>query len=743
MSMTSAGEVRGNGAARNRGNGKTDGKSRSGRSKGGPDEAALSGAVEFEPLSRSSDVDEYRDALARFKSGEWDEGRWTAFRLRFGVYGQLQPGVQMIRIKIPGGILPLHWARAVAHVNRKFCGAGHGDIHVTTRQDIQIYFVPLDDTPALLQELDEADLTTREACGNTLRNMNGCQLAGVCPREHVDAGVVADRLALTWLRHPLVQHMPRKFKVAVSGCATDCSGTGIHDMGLVATEKDGEKGFVVYGGGGTGGVPVAAVKLLDFAVEEELSTALEALVRLHQRYSNRVNRNQARIKFLVRRFGEEKFRALFLEEFERLKDMPQRPWKSLEWREPQEAPAPTSPGGVVHGHDGKVAVVVNPRLGLLTSEQLEGLADIGERHGASGFRVTRDQNIILFGLPTGSEEEVVAEVRALGLEVQETEGDVPDVVSCPGTTTCRLGITNSQNFGKELTDEVRNYGPLPGVTVKISGCQNGCGLHHVADFGFRGMGKKIDGQNAPHYQIYVGGNPRLNGAIGVSGPIVPARYAREVLRLMMDAYATDREDGESVRDWALRLGKEGLRELVEPVTRKVDAGDRRLFTDWGETEKFVTPAAATAECAVPVAVDDLLHDLADDALIAVDRTILGEYPREAPSFGHDGVYHAARRLLVRFGDLTEELSFDDMILRVRASYGDDTAVTGALDNVLAAEAGMTNGGRVDAYREALAVWLDTVSEVVPKSIEEAAFDPAALGDSSGSVAAMFRSQGAA
>jgi sulfite reductase (NADPH) hemoprotein beta-component len=742
MSATTVTDVAETGAGVAEGNGKSGAKP----STRGPHEmdpsAALSRAMEFEPLVRTSDLDEYREALACYKSGEWDDERWTSFRLRFGIYGQLQPGVQMVRIKIPGGILPLERARTIAEVNRKYCGAGPGHIHVTTRQDVQLYYAPLEQTPECLEDLNRAGLTTREACGNTLRNMNGCMLAGVCPREHVDAGVVAERLAHMWLRHPLVQHMPRKFKVSVSGCGTDCASSAIHDMGLVATERDGEKGFVVYGGGGTGGIPVVAVKLLDFATEEEVPAALEALVRLHQRYSNRVDRNKARIKFLLKRFGEEKFRALFLEEFERTRRLTQRPWEPLEWREPDEAPEPTSPGGVVYSHDGAVAVVVSPELGLLSSDQLEGLADIGERFGSKGFRTTRDQNLVLFGLPRGSEREVVAGVRALGLEVEETEGDVADVVSCPGTTTCRLGITNSQNFSREIIDQVRNYAPLPSVAVKISGCQNGCGLHHVGDFGFRGMGKKINGKNAPHYQIYVGGNPRQDGAIALAGPIVLARHAAEALNLLMEGYATGRVNSESVRDWALRLGKDGLRELVKPVLDKADAGAQEIFYDWGETDEYAPPEITRGECAASYALDNLLRDLADDGLIGLDRAILAGHREDGLSFGREGLYYGARRLLVRLGDEAEDVPHDDLILRVRAACAGDAEVMAALDGVIAARSAFAEGGDMDAYREALAVWLDTASEVVGRPIEAEAFDPAALGDSSGSVMEMLRSQGA-
>jgi sulfite reductase (NADPH) hemoprotein beta-component len=224
--------------------------------------------------------------------GDWDEDKWTGFRTRFGVYGQKQPGVQMLRIKIPGGVLSREWLTTLAEFNRRFC---QGDVHITTRQDIQTYFVPLERTAEALDFLYTRGMTTREACGNTFRNITACALSGNCPREHVDAGKVAQQLATTWIRHPLVQNMPRKVKAAVSGCATDCAGVGFHDLGLVAIEKDGEKGFRVFVGGGLGSQPQPATEVLTFVTEEQLPTVMETLARLHQRYSDRVNRNQARV----------------------------------------------------------------------------------------------------------------------------------------------------------------------------------------------------------------------------------------------------------------------------------------------------------------------------------------------------------------------------------------------------------------------------------------------------------------
>ena len=492
-----------------------------------------------------------RTALDAFRSGAWDDGQWTAFRLRYGIYGQLQPNVQMVRIKVPGGVVGFDSARAVAGIARDYA---KGDVHLTTRQDFQIYFVETDRTPDLVADLASAGLTTREACGNTLRNFTACPLAGVCPREHVDAGAVAQSLAQSWLRHPLVQNMPRKFKATVSGCATDCGASGIHDLGLIATDRDGAKGFRVLAGGGTGGQPQAAVEVLDFVAEDALPAVLETAVRLHQRYSNRVNRNAARLKFLVKRFGAAKFAALFAEEFARLRALPQRPWPAHAWRQPDASPAPSTPHGVFDQHDGLVSVVVSPPLGLLAPDQLERLADLGEAVGAVEFRTTRDQNIAIVGVAPATVADLVANIRALGLAVQDAIGDIADIISCPGTTTCRVGITNSQDFGRELEAAARAYEAKRNVTIRISGCQNGCGLHHVADFGFRGMGKKIDGVNAPHYQIYLGGNDREVGAIGFAGPIVPASHAKTALELLMAGYADGRAEGESVRGWARRLG---------------------------------------------------------------------------------------------------------------------------------------------------------------------------------------------
>ncbi len=695
-----------------------------------------------EPLVKQSDVVELRDALDKFRSGAWDDGRWTAFRLRYGIYGQLQPGVQMVRIKIPGGIVTLETARGMAEINRRFA---KGDVHLTTRQDFQIYHVPTDAVADLYLAMSDAGLTAREGCGNTLRNMTSCALAGICPREHVDAGLVAQQLSTAWLRNPLVQNMPRKFKATVSGCATDCGASGIHDFGAIAVEENGRRGFRILAGGGTGGQPIAAVQVLDFITEDALPTALEAAVRLHQRFSNRVDRNKARLKFLVKRFGADKFRSLFQEEFERLRALPQRPWEKLAWRTPADAPEPTTPHGVFDQHDGGVSIVITPPLGLLSSDQLEAVANIAETNAGRELRLTREQNLAIVGLSPAVIDAVIAELRSIGLPVQEQAGGEPDLISCPGTTTCRIGITNSQDFGRELEEVVRSYtandAAKKNLRVRISGCQNGCGLHHVGDFGFRGMGKKINGKVAPHYQIYIGGDDRTVGAIGIAGPIVPAKQAKKALKLLLDGYDRDRQQDESVRSWAHRLDKEGLAVYLAPLN--AGAVDDP-YVDWGKTEGFTTPAATKAECATAVLDDSLFQDMADDALITLDRALIAGDVDLALESGRAAFIWGARRLLNAMGQSTsDDDTVESLKAWVRLHYAGDVDAVAALQATEVAEdaAHLTRNGTIDKWRESLAVWLD-LAELAVRNAEETLglAEIGALADSGGAVADLLKAQ---
>jgi sulfite reductase (NADPH) hemoprotein beta-component len=675
-----------------------------------------------EELVRASDATQFRAAFERTQRGEMSEDAWTAFRLRFGIYGQLQPGVHMVRIKVPGGNVSPAQARAVARLNRRYAGS---DVHVTTRQDYQIYSVKPEEAADLLEGLAAAGLTTREGCGNTLRNMTACPYAGVCPHENVDAGQVAAQLTRSWLRHPLAQHMPRKFKVAVSGCEADCAISSIHDLGLVAVRQGERQGFRVYAGGGLGGIPRAAIKIMDFATEDELPAVLEALLRLHQRYSNRANKNAARIKFLVKKFGEERFIELFTGEFNQARHLPQRPWEPLAWRKHDKEGQAVRPVGTFTQHDGRLCVVVNPPLGLLSSDRLEALAGIAERYAYGGLRNTADQTVALLGIDPEQLDAAVTELREHGLVVEERREEVTNVVVCPGTTSCRIGITNSQNFGREILETVRTHPIGSEVSVRVSGCQNSCGLHHVGDFGFHGMGKKINGRSAPHYQVHVGGDPHSNGAIGITGPIVPARLAKEALQLLLDGYTKARQDKESVRDWALRLGKEGLSELLVTLgpdaVAAMDDASNELFTDWGDLLPFKPPASSAGECASPFALDLVLGDLAKDGLNRFDRALAAGRTDAALAAGEAALCFTARRLVQKAGLPTDdEDSADTVSGHLRRLYTGRNEVIEAMETLHRLQIEARKGKGIDAYREALVGWAGLADALTANPVPSAA-----------------------
>ncbi len=666
------------------------------------------------PLSCMDDFEEFRSGFNNFKTGKWRADRWTTLRLRFGIYAQKQDGMHMVRSKLPGGRLSFDRARAIAHVNREFCGS---DVHITTRQGIQFYFVTLDGTVDMLRALFSAGMTTREASGNTFRNVTACPLAGFCPREHVDAGAVAERLATTWIRHPLVQHMPRKFKAAVSGCDLDCGATSIDDLGFIAyTNDDGEHGFRVVAGGGLGIQTRTAVQLLEFVSEEEMPAVQEALARLHHRFSNRKKKMASRLKFLVARFGEEKFRNLFIEEFERARRLPPRPWEPLEWRTPEDDQSPPHlPGGRMEQHDGSFALVVRPPLGMLSSDRLERLTDLSEKVGASEFRITREQNIIVMGVPSSRLDELTGEIRGLGLEVDQRPGGTSDVVSCPGTSTCPIGITNSDAFARSILADANTYAGLPETRVRISGCHNSCGQHHIGDFGFHGVAKKINGVNMPHYQVHIGGELKAPYKVAIEGPVIPAIYAKKALELLLNDYDATREQDESVSHWAEAKGEQGIRDLLSnDALGYVDAEDPRLRLDIGDDKQFFPPVSAIGECAASAVVGEFLADLAKVGRLDMDRYLEVGDVDAARNAGRKGFISAARRLLLVIGVETDIDDEEKVISEIISNYGSNQKLMSAMDDVINAK--LSEDRDLEAFKKAMDSWIDTTDITVEETL---------------------------
>ncbi len=663
------------------------------------------------PLVRISDLAEFRRGFVKYSNGTWSVERWITFRLRFGVYAQRQEGQHMLRIKIPGGRLNFAQARALAAANRTHAGS---DIHFTTRQAAQLYFLPFERLPGILADLADGGLTTREAAGNTFRNVTSCGFAGICPREIVDAGAVAERLATTWLRDPLVQHMPRKFKTTVSGCAADCGASAFDDLGLVAVERDGRAGFRVLAGGGLGAQPHPGIVILDFIEESDVSAMQEALARLHQRHSNRKKKMASRIKFLVERFGAEDFAARVRAEFEAVRTLPRRPSQPLHWRVPTSTAVPDSGDGRWVQPDGAITVVVRLPLGMIDSNRLAALAALAEATGAREFRAMRDQNILIVGIPAGTENDFVAAARALRLEVATQTHGIEDLVACPGTSTCPIGITNSNGLAESLRADTGSFAHLPAARVRISGCPNSCGQHHLGDFGLHGLSKKIDGRAAPHYQIHLGGDPTDANGIALEGPIVLAHQAKGALKLLTEAFHAGRQSNESVRAWAERLGESGVEALLAPLRATPMPPD--VHTDIGDDLPFQPPRSTMAECAAAATAAEHLADLAETARRDVARwNVVGDTD-QARAAARESVTRAGRRLLATDGIEAERLADDDVAIEIRARHPDLAPLLEAMTAVAA-------HGRIEAFDGILAVWAGEVDRRVEARLAAALAKP--------------------
>ncbi|MEW6354548.1 MAG: sulfurtransferase TusA family protein [Pseudomonadota bacterium] len=543
-----------------------------------------------EILVKDDEIDRYEQSVQAFLSQRLDGDRFMAARLQQGVYGQRQDGVNMVRVKIPGGQLTAQQLTAIAEVLEQY--ARHDVVHITTRQDFQIHYVPIEDTPAALRHLARAGLTTREACGNTVRNITMAPLAGVCPRELVDITPFKDGAVTHFLRHPLTQHLPRKFKISFSGCECDCAQGMMHDLGVVAQKKDGRFGFKILAGGGLGHKPHEAVTVEEFIEEKDLLPSMEAVVSLHHRYSDRAKRAKARIKFLVDRFGAQGFVEKYKEEYARTKAAFQgRAYPTGVWHDAQPGAACTAgaPRGVfAQKQAGLYVFPISVHIGDITAPQLRAIAQLMRDEGLHEIRTTQDQNLILINVPEARLDAVRAALAAVRLG-EPKAGD--DVVACPGTSTCRLGITSSKTIGAKLS------GGVADLRIRASGCHNGCAQPEMGDIGIYGEGKRMHGKLVPHYQMYFGGDGRTGGGIGFKSLSVPAARVETAVARVQQAYLDERQTDENFFQWTRRRGKESFTELLKDLTVVSAEQLPDVINDHGEAGAFKVLQLGGGECA--------------------------------------------------------------------------------------------------------------------------------------------------
>jgi sulfite reductase (ferredoxin) len=636
--------------------------------------------LERMPPSLAEEIDIFEGQMELRRKGKIEDRVFAETRLRRGVYGQrydnghrhdgvasrelvypagdLTKGPEtlwdapgMVRIKLPYGGTTPEQLEVMAELAEEYSDS---ILHVTTRQDIQLHYVHIDDTPDLMRRLAAVDITTREACGNGVRNLTACPLAGVCHTEAFDTTAYAAALFRFLLGHPDCQDFGRKFKPAFSGCAGEACGlVMMHDFGAIArtTVVDGveRRGFDLYVGGGLGTTPHQAKLLYENHPVEELLPAVQAIARVFGRLGEKANRNRARIKFLVAKLGIDEFRRLVDEErailphddrwtsyLPSVEDYTESPVR-------ESVPAPADAGPLPDGYrqwlrtnvyrqrqPGYAVATVALPLGDLSSVQARKLARVARRWVGDAVRTTVEQNIVLrwvaeSDLPALYEDLVAIDLAAPGA------GTIVDVTSCPGTDTCKLGIASSRGLAGELRTRLaaRQFEldeAVRGLRIKVSGCFNSCGQHHVADIGFFGNSRKINGVTVPHFQVVLGGRWRENaGSYGLAIGSVPSKRIPEVVDAITSRFVAEREGDESFQDFIARLGKKELGALVNELKTvpPVDE-DPTFYTDWGDARVFTMGDMGIGECAGEVISSTdleltMAESIAFDAQVALEE----------------------------------------------------------------------------------------------------------------------------
>jgi sulfite reductase (ferredoxin) len=653
------------------------------------------------PEDWAREIDNFEAQMQLRKQGKIEEKVFAETRLRRGTYGQRydngrrHDGVQtqalpyqpltkgpdtlwdapgMQRIKIPfGGVNP-EQMRVLADLAEEY---SDGIAHVTTRQDFQLHYVHIDDTPALMRRLAAAGITTREACGNSVRNVTACPYSGVCSDETFDVTPYARALSRFLMGHPDCQDFGRKFKPAFSGCFQHACGlANMHDLGAIAvtSAENGrhKRGFALYVGGGLGTVPYQAKLFDSFLPVEDLLPTAQAIARVFARLGEKKNRNRARIKFLVDDLGIEKFRELVLQERKILPHDPR--WVEYIEQAEIEQEQPLRPGGQLpdgsaqsHSEDfqrwlktntrlqkqeGYVVATVSLPLGDLTSSQLRALADIARRFTRESLRTTVEQNMVIRWVSQIDLPDLYSALKSAGLE-QPGAGTIVDIVACPGTDTCKLGISSSRGLAGELRTRLLEKSlqldqAIQNLHIKVSGCFNSCGQHHIADLGFYGVSRKIAGYTVPHFQVVLGGEWNHNaGAYGLPIMAIPSKNIPEVVSRLGERYLAERTKGEGFQAFIKRIGKAEVKRILEDLARVPDYQSNPFyFSDWGDPREYSIDDIGKGECAGEV-VSSVEFDLTAAEREVFEAQLLLEdgKPEKAGRTAYLAMVHAARGLI--------------------------------------------------------------------------------------------------
>nr|WP_294877381.1 nitrite reductase [uncultured Pedobacter sp.] len=676
--------------------------------------------TELENPIVEKDIIDLEKKIREFREGKIHDEKFRSLRLARGVYGQRQPGVQMVRIKLPFGKVTFNQLLRIADVSDEYAS---GNLHLTTRQDIQIHYVSLDRTPQLWEELQRDDVTIREACGNTVRNVTSSPDAGINPNEPFDVSPYAHAFFKYFLRNPICQEMGRKIKFSFSSDETDTAFSYIHDLGFIPKiNEQGERGFKVVLGGGLGAQPFLAEPVHDFLHEDQIIPYAEAMLRVFDRYGERTNRNKARLKYLVQKLGLEEVVRLIEEErvanksksFKIDRDAvldPQVPElldypalddvvNSLDYKHWRATNA------VAQKQEGFYGVYIKVTKGDIPTDLARKLVDAISPFAADEIRVTQNQGLLLKYVREGALPSLYVELKALGFAKPGFDS-VGDVTTCPGTDTCNLGISNSMSLSVALEDVIyEEYPELiydKDLKIKISGCMNSCGQHGLAHIGFHGSSVKANGKVVPAVQVMLGGGTVGNGEGRVAERVIkaPSKRATDVLRTLLNDFGAKAENEESFNKYYDRNGKDYFYQLLKPLADLTNLKDEE-YVDWGHEETFET-AIGVGECA------GVVIDLVATLLLESEEKLGWAKASYEAGAWSDAIYHtyavfvgSAKALLldkgvnsstqigvirefdknyVETGEVVLEGSFNDLVLQINKNEPTEAFATAYLADV--------------------------------------------------------------
>ncbi|MEP4091637.1 nitrite/sulfite reductase [Reichenbachiella sp.] len=686
------------------------------------------------------DIIALADKIQIFREGKIDPDKFRSLRLARGVYGQRQPGNQMVRIKIPFGKMTVKQLRRIADISNEY---GGGNLHATTRQDIQVHYVSLDRTPELWAKLEQDDITLREACGNTLRNVTASPVAGIDKDEPFDVSPYAHALFKYFLRNPVCQEMGRKFKISFSSSEKDTGISFIHDIGFIPKlKKEGGKdirGFKVMIGGGLGAQPVAAQKAFDFLAEDQMIPFTEALLRVFDRYGERKRRMKARFKFLISEIGidevmrlvEEERKALSTQSYvvknllgqPRLPENPVFSDKAIVDQEKYEAWRNTNV--FEQKQEGYYGVSIKLPNGDMNWEKAHAFGDVVLKYAADDIRVTVNQGYLLRFVKEESLKSLYAELDALNL-ADPGFNSTGDIMACAGTDTCNLGISNSTRVALELEKVIeKEYPELiknNDLHIKISGCPNSCGQHAIASIGFHGssLRHKVNKKTIPAVQVLLGGGLGNNGDGFLAEKVikVPSKRTPDVLRILFNDYEENGNEGEYYYDYFRRQGKDYFYQLLKFLA-DLESLQPSDYIDWGKDEQFEVETEV-GECA------GVIIDLFSTLMFEAEEK--HTWSQEAFDGGNiaDAIYHSytvfingAKALLVDKG-----ITVNNQVSVMKAfdeEFGQDfNGLTGGSfkDFVLRINQNEPSAEFATAYREDAAKFLDRIKEVQKNQLVE-------------------------